>query len=124
MKIAVVGSHVLTLEETETAAFILDAIFCRYSNGQNVLVSGGAEGIDTMAENLTVVWGWCQPSIIHEPENPQWEPRGYKARNLLIAKDCDILICIKAKSSITHGSIFTAREAEKWGKPVRRIYIG
>lgn len=123
MKIAVVGSHVLSSKEIDAAIFLLDSIFCKFSTGDNVLVSGGAKGVDSIAENLASVWNWSQPSIIYKPKNRRWEPDGYAERNLLIAKECDILIAVISRNSRTRGSAWTAQRAEGLGKSVMRFYI-
>ncbi len=65
-----------------------------------VLVSGRCPlgGIDVWAEEIADEL--CIPKIIHEPEVEQWDPLGqygFKARNLDIARDSDVVHVIVVK---------------------------
>jgi predicted Rossmann fold nucleotide-binding protein DprA/Smf involved in DNA uptake len=89
------------------------------------VISGGAEGIDTMAEEVARQWGYHEHHvekrlIIHRPKNHRWQPEGFKDRNLLIAHDCTHLLAIRCKQSTTYGSGWTADRAEELGKTVWR----
>ncbi len=102
------------------------------------MVSGGCHlgGIDIWAEEIAVELG-IHP-IIHLPSSKQWNP-GYRARNLKIVRDSDILHNIvvteypKGYSGFTFdacyhcgtgthiksGGCWTMRQAGKAGKEVR-----
>jgi hypothetical protein len=85
-------------------------------------VSGGAEGIDTMAEEEADRRGMQDKKTIHLPLQKGW--RWYKARDLLIAQDAECLVRIFSGQARTYGSGWTANEAEKLGARVQRIKIG
>lgn len=59
------------------------------------VVSGDCHlgGIDIWAVEEGIELG-CPDPIVHTPEKLQWEPRGYRARNLKIAKDAEVVHCI------------------------------
>ena len=88
----------------------------------DVVISGGADGIDTFAINYT---GALYSIRTHEylPKHSRWEPEGFKARNVLIAKACTRLLAIRCHASKTYGSGWTADYAERLGKPVRRVIL-
>lgn len=81
-----------------------------------VVISGGAEEVDTWAEIIAGNMG--VPTCIFRPKNKLWEPEGYKERNILIAKECTHLLALRCVLSKTFGSGWTAKTAEKWGKKV------
>lgn len=89
------------------------------------IISGGAAGIDTTAEEIARLWGYSENNaekrlVIHRPKNRRWEPDGFKDRNLLIAQECTHLLAIRCRQSVTYGSGWTADQAEKLGKTVWR----
>lgn len=89
------------------------------------VISGGAAGIDSMAEEVARQWGYHEDHaekrlIIHRPRHQRWQPDGFKDRNLLIANDCTHLLAIRCKQSTTYGSGWTADRAEELGKTVWR----
>lgn len=84
----------------------------------NIIVSGGALGIDSIARSLAL-----ELNIEFEeylPNNPHWEPNGYRERNIKIAESCTRLVCVRHFDSKTYGSGWTADYAERIGKPVKR----
>lgn len=91
-----------------------------------VVISGGAEGVDEMAEQIAWLHGYregdgaMKPLIIHRPKNRRWQPEGFKERNLRIAEDCTHLLAIRCKRATTYGSGWTADRAEELGKTVWR----
>lgn len=85
------------------------------------IVSGGAEGIDTLGEEVADEL-WLR-KLIHLPRNPQWEPEGYKQRNLWIVRDCHWLLAIRCSKAKTYGSGWTADRAEEAGKLVKRVIL-
>lgn len=119
MKLAIVGSRLITEEQEGFSKAIIQGILMYYL--PIAVFSGGAEGIDTIAETESIVLN------IHfklfKPVKPQWEPDGYKIRNMNIAEECTDLLCIRSKQSTTYGSGWTADYAEKLGKNVIRITV-
>jgi len=88
------------------------------------VISGGAEGIDTLAEKTAVALGYTEADgtmVVHRPKFRRWEPDGFKARNVLIAKDCTHLLRIYRPGSKTYGSGWTADYAERIGRKVWRV---
>jgi predicted Rossmann fold nucleotide-binding protein DprA/Smf involved in DNA uptake len=83
-----------------------------------LIVSGGAPGVDTLAERIAIVRGI--PRSIHRPEHRRWKPDGFEARNRLIAEECTHLLRISSRTSLTYGSGWTANYAEKIGRVVSR----
>ena len=84
-------------------------------------VTGDAPGIDTLVKQVCNYQGReCQ---VLAPANRQWEPEGYKARNILVAETCDEMLCIRDPESSTYGSGWTANYCETLGKKVTRIEI-
>lgn len=84
----------------------------------DVILSGGAVGIDTLAVEIAKEMGINYG--IYLPENKRWEPDGYKKRNIFIAEACDRLICIRHFQAKTFGSGWTANYAQSLEKPVCR----
>lgn len=85
------------------------------------IISGGAVGVDTWAEEAAVKWGI--PCSVFRPKNDRWDPQGYKERNRGIAHTCDQLLCIRSYLSTSFGSGWTADYAESIGKKVHRFNI-
>lgn len=87
-------------------------------------VSGGAIGVDKMAEDEGDRRGMGDKKTVHLPEQKGWF--WYKKRDLLIAQDAakGCLVRIYSGQARTWGSGWTAREAEKLGARVTRIQIG
>lgn len=120
--LGIVGSVKITPTDPRApyaAALILEALE-KFNPTQ--VVSGGAVGIDTLGADVARAYGFD----VHEflPEFPRWAPRGYKARNELIAQCSTHLLRIAAKESRTYGSGWTADHAEKvWGAQVARVTL-
>lgn len=131
--IAIVGSRDLSgkgrldhLVKILTRSLLIanrDAITLRASPGAERLkvITGGDEGVDTLAQYVATVLGINFQTYL--PQNPRWEPNGYKARNILIAENCDELWCIRAIKSKSYGSRWTADYAEGLNKRVLRYYV-
>src|SRR3990172_1245604 len=94
MKIAIVGSSHLSEGEERTARQVSSTILKNYlKQGTVTLISGGAKGVDTQAEDVAKQLGIeCK---IFKPAEQNWD--GYKVRNLRIAQECDILYCLPTK---------------------------
>jgi hypothetical protein len=121
VRLAIVGSTRYA-DDRRAAAKALETISraIAYYDPQ-VVISGGAKGIDSMAAELARSLGY--DVIEHLPEHPRWEPDGYKARNLRIAEGCTHLLCIRHPDSKTYGSGWTADRAEAMGRVVHRRFV-
>jgi predicted Rossmann fold nucleotide-binding protein DprA/Smf involved in DNA uptake len=114
VKLAIVGSVKIDYKVARKRA--IESIIL-YS--PTAIVSGGAVGVDSIAEEIAAERSL--PCIVCKPGGKGWEY--YKERNILIAELCDTLVAIRSKDSKTYGSGWTADYAEKIGKPVERILI-
>jgi len=126
-----------TPETEKTARRIIREIL----EDASVLVSGGChlEGVDILAEGIAKELRCYDEDYIFVPENLRWAPRGYRARNLKIARVSDEVHVIVVKkypsnydgmrfkfcyhcNSADHvksGGCWTAKQAkELYGKPV------
>jgi len=100
MRIAIVGASKLSENEERDAEqyvnYMLDQRISQSLTGDITVVSGGAKGIDSIAERIAKQKGL--KTQIFEPEIQQWEDKegktGFRYRNLKIAGDCDVLYCI------------------------------
>lgn len=120
LKLAIVGSR--SLENSVEATQLIQRILmkAKVSSGNDLeIVTGGAIGIDLMAENMAKDFGIRVR--LFRPKGVGWIY--YKARNDQIAKYCDELECIYDPNSRTHGCLYTATKAEKLGKKVVRTSI-
>lgn len=116
MKLAIVGS--ISLADNAEAAAIIEKVLDQYQPA--LVISGGAPGIDTMAEAAAKARGI--PTSIHLPRASAWE--FYKARNLKIAMECEHLVRIVSADSSTYGSGWTRDQAKKLGKPTEEYIVG
>ncbi len=119
MRLAVVGSTNINLDQKSIATTIIKGFILEYTPER--IISGGAVGIDVLAANAADYLG--TPTSIYFPKNARWEPEGYKERNTTIAQDCTHLLCIRTQQSTTYGSGWTADLAERLGKTVWRVLI-
>jgi hypothetical protein len=110
--LAVVGSVEADLDETIT-------VIGKYVKllKPTLLLSGGAEGVDThmkvyaVRENI--------PFFELKPVNRSFHAEcGFKVRNMLVAFNCDKLLRIVSKRSRTYGSGYTRDRAREFGKEV------
>jgi len=109
MKLAIVGS--IDLKGNEEAARIIEEMLDSFA--PSLVISGGAVGIDTMAEQAAKCRN-IETSIYH-PKTDRWRD-GFMPRNLLIAQACDVLVRIVASNSVTYGSGWTRDRAAGMGK--------
>jgi len=121
VRLAIVGSTQFADDEPAAvkAALLIRKVITREE--PDVVISGGAPGIDSLAAMTAAEMG--VPVTEHLPQHKRWEPDGFKARNLLIAQDCTHLLAIRHPDSTTYGSGWTADCAERMGKRVRRVEI-
>ena len=123
MILAIVGSSQLTPVQTQTTQWMIACVLDSLVPEQ--VVSGGAKGVDTLAEMEADLVGI--PFLKFLPQHQSWGGGnglpGYQARNIQIANHCDQLVCIRSKTAETYGSGWTADYTEGLGKPVRRLYV-
>ncbi len=134
MKIAIVGSsHLSGEEETDTRKYcklILDSVIKECGTSDITFISGGASGVDMIAETTSKELGL--KTIIHKPLENNWE-NGYKPRNMIIAQECDTLYCLPTKVKLTPcyhcdekthevtGGCWTAKHAKSLKKEVHIV---
>src|SRR6185437_6011565 len=89
-KIAFVGTSVNMTdnEERDIRQFVGLILNSRYT-GKEIIISGGAKGVDTIALEVAKSLGY--ETQVYKPDSETWQ--SYKKRNLQIAKDCDELHC-------------------------------
>lgn len=125
MKLAIIGSRCLADNVTAqriVANHLTDPPAYGYPEDVSLLISGGAIGVDSIAESFALKAGI--PTEIHRPRVERWNgPGGYRERNEAIAHRCDRLLCIECDRSRTHGANWTYRCAQRLGKPVAKIVI-
>lgn len=116
MKLAIVGN--VRLHGNAEATKIISTVLDTYK--PDVVISGGAPGIDTMAQAQAESRGI--PVDIKYPLGKGWAY--YKPRNIEIAEACDQLVCIISKYSKTYGSQWTRDYArDELGKSTETIVI-
>ena len=115
-RLAIVGS--VSLAGNQDAYKIIEEVLDRYA--PELVISGGAKGIDSMAAERARAWGIEVWEFL--PAFPRWED-GYKPRNLEIARECDALVRIAARGSRTYGSGWTRDRAAEMGKPTEEFLI-
>lgn len=85
------------------------------------IVSGGAAGVDTLAEVGAGFYGIPFQAFL--PKHQRWEPDGFRDRNIQIAEACTHLVRIANWNSKTYGSGWTHDYARKIGKKVYQVYL-
>ena len=140
-KVAIVGtSKIRTREEENDIRDSITVILKKYSALNTKVISGGAEGVDSIAVNIAEMHGFDTQVFL--PKIKKWEPPtkdGYKSRNIQIANECNELFCIALPYRLTkcyHHSdnekirehentagCFTLNIAKTQNKPVELIVI-
>lgn len=124
--LAIVGSQDLTDPQREAVDLLVCGIIHEYAyrlgHRSVIVVSGGAEGVDSIAEGAARSLLYYEPEI-HYPKNRRWGPDGFKDRNIIIAERCHQLVCIRSRQSTTYGSGWTSDYAEQLGKRVFRYFV-
>ncbi len=115
MKIAIVGSSHLTDTEEEDArkscGLVLNQMIREHGAESLTLISGGASGVDTVAEIKATELGIkCE---IHRPTEKNWD--AYKIRNLKIAERCDVIYCFPTKTRLEPCYHCEAKDHERSG---------
>jgi hypothetical protein len=92
-----------------------------YIGDDTIIVSGGAPGVDTIAEEIAKEFGIYDQMIIHPAE---WKKYGRGAghrRNALIVRDSELIFAFKSSNS--PGTSNTIKQAKAKGIPVKVINI-
>ena len=88
--IAFVGASVLPSGYTAAVRSAVSSRLASLDSSSVVVVSGGAHGVDTVAENVALQMGF--ECLIYKPQTQDWP--GYKARNILIAQKANDVVVI------------------------------
>lgn len=118
VRLAIVGSTLLAgnAEAQEIIEKVLDEF------KPSMVVSGGADGIDTMAAN-EARWRGI-PVREFKPTIRRWDGKGgFKERNEEIADLCTHLVRIVSSKTKTYGSGWTRDRAKAQGKPTRDYVV-
>lgn len=128
--VAIIGASKISKLQEERARKEIDEILWDCGS-KDVIISGGATGIDTLAINMAKELDFSTREI--KPLFQSW--KWYKKRNLLIAeasyyvyylvKESKNAYCYhcKIKGHVKSGACWTALQAKKKGKTIDRILI-
>lgn len=121
IRLAIVGTRVLAHPQDRARA----ARSIEYSIlvlRPDVIISGGAAGIDRIAELTAPDFGFTEENgklIVHRPTVKRFHgPGGFRERDGVIAADCTHLLRIACRTATTYGSGWTADQAKRLGKTV------
>jgi hypothetical protein len=118
MKLAIVGSRTFTSYE-----YIVNKIV-KYVKKEEIeeIVSGGAEGVDALAERLALEWNI--PLTVFKPKLEEYKIKGnkiYYERNELIAQHADV--CFAVWKDHSPGTKMTIDAFKRLGKPVHVMEV-
>lgn len=125
-RLAIVGTRVLACDgdRQRVAARVKAAV---EKLRPAVIISGGAKGVDEIAETVTRLMGYDEADgtlIIHRPTTRKFHgPGGYRERDAQIAQDCTHLLRLACRQATTYGSGWTADEANRLGRVVVRALM-
>ena len=108
MKVAVVGSR--TLEHVDIAKYI--------PAGITVLLSGGARGVDTLAERYADAHGI--PKMILRPDYGLYGKSAPLVRDRMLVELCDRVVAVW--DGVSPGTSYTLRYAKSRGVPTE-LYV-
>lgn len=122
MKLAIVGSTDLLQPQCDIVNWMVWCVVV--AENPSEVISGGADGVDGIAKETALDLGCEVKEFL--PDVFIWDGgarRGFKQRNIEIARSCDELLCIRSLQSKTYRSGWTADYAEQLSKPVKRLYV-
>jgi hypothetical protein len=92
--------------------------------GKLEVISGACPygGVDIWTREIVTTDGWL-PFEEYPPTYNQWEPHGYKERNIMMAEKCTHLLCLDPLNRRSGGA-WTAERAARLGKKVTMMKIG
>lgn len=122
MNVAIIGSRVGVSEdfvyETLTSLFMQEFI-----NVGDTIISGGASGVDSFAEEWVMSWRGNGTHFDFEAIKPKsFDRLCLLRRDREIVDRADKLVAFKARSSKTHGTDYTYSLALKKGIPTKIFY--
>lgn len=134
MNVAIVGtSHIHTDKERSGIAQLCGHIINHFDKEKTIIISGGAEGVDTIAINMASGLGYI--TEVFKPTRP-YKPF-YLERNREIARACTDLFCISIPKHTTKcyhhplpqdhektAGCYTMNEALKLGRNCRFFKVG
>jgi len=126
IRLAVVGSRCLAgnAAAQQTVLAAITYWLSQAPDGQFEVVSGGAIGVDEMAERVAAALNL--PTRIFCPDPKELAKAGnakatwpiYRARNAVLAEHATHLLCVRCPESSTKGAWWTEREARRLRKRV------
>jgi hypothetical protein len=129
MRLAIVGSR--ELESREEVRALVRHVIAKYRtkvrkngdpDGEFIVISGGARGVDSMAEEEARALG--VEVRVFKPSIRQWLGNGgFMHRNEEIARHCTHLVRIASGRSSTYGSGWTRDRAKELGKPTEEFVM-
>lgn len=135
-KVAIIGSSKPNIDESREIGIritrLLEKLKIQYGD-YLVVISGSANGVDTIAEKCAVLLGIRTDMEPYKPKLQQW--KYFKERNIKLAKDCHILysFVLKSDDSFCHhcskkghvksGACFTMNIAKNLEKETHQIII-
>jgi predicted Rossmann fold nucleotide-binding protein DprA/Smf involved in DNA uptake len=114
MKIAVVGNREGWKYEDIEKILLKDGVFTT-----DVIISGGAKGVDTFAQEFAEKYGNKIIIIYPNPKLPS--PRRYYERNEKIALECEFMFVFNKGNNPKSGSFNAMNYAKKLGKEIKVI---
>jgi predicted Rossmann-fold nucleotide-binding protein len=132
MKVAMIGSR-----EYENSRKMKDTLseLKRKFNDKLIIISGGCQyGADKFARKFALEFGikYKEFNPAHTTKNlysamsdnyynKPYHVSQFHHRNMLIAKDCDVMMAYIPNGRISNGSISAIKQAKKFNKPVTII---
>ncbi|MFQ5786879.1 MAG: hypothetical protein ACE5H1_02780 [Thermodesulfobacteriota bacterium] len=126
-KLAIVGTSKLENEQERSDAIkIIETVL----EAPDEIITGDADGVDYFVRCFSQI----KPTLVIKAIEKKWEGKyGFKARNSMIAAECDELVCITTKTKTRKcyhcnadhqrtGGCWTMKEAKRLGK-ITRLYV-
>jgi len=117
IRVAIVGSREIRDYDFVEKKFLELVSEKKLNLDEVIIVSGGAEGVDSLAQRIAKKYGLT--IIIHYPRWSVWGRAAGPVRNRKIVADADVVLAIKGSKS--RGTIDTIRKAREAGKEVLEI---
>lgn len=124
--LAVVGTRVLACDgDPERVAARIHRAITRLRPDR--VVSGGADGVDSIAEQVATAMGYSEAAgtlVVLRPTVKRFHGTGgYGERDERIARECTHLLRLACRHATTYGSGWTADHAERLNRTVVRELI-
>jgi predicted Rossmann fold nucleotide-binding protein DprA/Smf involved in DNA uptake len=98
----------------------------QFFNESTEIISGGARGVDSFAEEFATTEKYGFRKILPESfsnNDSEYIKKTYLKRNREIIDSCDVLIAFQSKLSKTHGTAYSVNYAKGKNKKVIEIVI-